>query len=334
MSRIGSRLVACLMATVALVSCTKKDSKTELWIYTSLYKDTIADIQPKLEKAFPEIKFQFFQAGSEDVAAKINAEELAGGTKADIAIFSDRFWFEDMARQNKLVGYAPQGSDRVDPGLKHPQGMYTAVSLPVMVLIYNRDVIKPEEAPKSFKEMADPKWAGKFTTGSPLASGTNFTTVAFLQDKYGWEYFQGLQRNKTISEGGNSSVLRRVQTKERPVGWVLLENVLRFQDSKNLEVVYPDDGVVIQSNNLAIINKSADRAAAKKAADWFFGHEGQQAMIRSFMYSVVPGFEAPKGAPPLSEIQSKAKPWSQEFINRTMEAREKLKEEFTKIMFK
>jgi iron(III) transport system substrate-binding protein len=181
--------------------------------------------------------------------------------------------------------------------------------------------------------MADPKWKEKFSTGSPLASGTNFTTVAFLQAAYGWDYFKSLKSNKTIAEGGNSSVLRRVQTKERPVGWVLLENVLRFQDSKSLKVVYPEDGVVIQSNNLAILKKNANQEAAQKVADWMFEQDGQQAMVKSFMYSVTPGFKAPDGAPSLAEIQSKAKPWTQEFIDKTMAQRESLKEEFTKIMF-
>src|SRR5688500_4111011 len=85
--------LAFIFGLVLALGCTKKEApKNELWIYTSLYKDTIADIQPKLEKQFPDIKFNFFQAGSEEVAAKINAEELAGGTKADVVIFSDRFW--------------------------------------------------------------------------------------------------------------------------------------------------------------------------------------------------------------------------------------------------
>lgn len=330
--RFLSSFVFLWMALLSF-ACTKSESKSEVWIYTSLFKDTVADLQPKLEQAFPEIKVQFFQAGSEDVAAKINAEELAGGTKADIAIFSDRFWFEEMAEKGKFVSYLPKGAEKVEPGLKHPGGFYSALSLPVTVLAYNSEVISEDQAPKSFKDLTDAKWAGKFSTGSPLASGTNFTTMAFLQEKYGWEYFKALKNNKTISEGGNSSVLRRIQTKERPIGWVLLENVLRFQSSSNLKIIYPSDGVVIQSNNLAILKKSASQENAKVVADWLFGENGQKAMVKSFMYSVTPGFEAPKGALPLSEIQAKSKPWTQEFISKTMKDRESLKENFTKIMF-
>lgn len=325
-----SSAALCVLASAA---CTKKDDRPEVWIYTSLYKDTIADVQPKLEATFPDYKFNFFQAGSEEVAAKVNAEELAGGTKADILIFSDRFWFEEMAIKGRLHKYTARGSEGVPAMLKNPDGWYAAVSIPVMVMIYNAEAVREDQVPKTFKEMADPKWKGKFSTGSPLASGTNFTTVAFLQKAYGWEYFKALRGNDTISEGGNSSVIRRVQTKERPVGWVLLENALRLQDQESkIKIIYPEDGAILQSNILAISRKEGSREPAQRVADWFYGKDGQEAMVRSYMYAAVPGFAAPKGAPEFGEVLAKSRKWSSELVSELMKNRESIKEEFAKIM--
>lgn len=328
-------LVFALAVTFSVLfsSCTKKDGRPEVWIYTSMYKDTIADIQGVLEKKFPETKFNFFQAGSEEVAAKVNAEELAGGTKADILIFSDRFWFEEMAQKGRLHKYAPKNTEKVDAVWKNKDGFYSSVSHPVMVLAYNSEAIPESQAPKTFKELADPKWKGKFATGSPLSSGTNFTSVAFLQKAYGWDYFKALRANDTIAEGGNSSVLRRLQTRERPVGLILLENLLRIQDSdKRIKVVYPEDGVIMQSNVLALAKKDTPREAAEKTADWFFSDEGQAAMVRSFMYPVIKGSAEMKGAPKLEDILKNARKWSPELVQELMRDREKIKEEFAKIM--
>jgi iron(III) transport system substrate-binding protein len=309
-------------------------AKTELWIYTSLYKDTIADIQPQLEKKFPDIHFNFYQAGSEEVAAKYNAEELAGGTKADVLITSDRFWYEDLAQQGKLLAYKPKAAEKVASELKNKEGYYNTLSLPVMVLAFNNEVIKAENAPKTFKEMTETRWKGQFTTGSPLSSGTNFTTVAFLQKSYGWDYFKSLKKNETLSEGGNGAVIRRLQTKERPVGWVLLENVLRFQDTdKRIQFVIPADGAIVQNNIMAISKNSKSHEAAQKFSEWMFGPEGQQAMTKSYMYSVIPGFKAPEGAPELKKIMAQAKPWSAALIKEFMNDREKIKDNYSKIMF-
>ena len=325
-----------LLQALALSAChSGKDSaQQELWIYTSLYKDTIADLNPKLEKAFPGVKFNWYQAGSEEVATKVNAEILAGNLQADVLISSDRFWYEELGMNGKLHPYKVKAAEAVPSELKNPQDFYTAVSLPVMVLCYNNESVSDAEAPKSFKEMGEARWKGKFTIGSPLASGTNFTTMAMLQQRYGWDYFKGLKANDTISEGGNSSVLRRIQNKERPVGWVLLENVLRFQESdKRLKAVFPEDGVVTQANVLAISNKAGSRELAEKFAEWMFGEEGQAAMTRSFMYSTLPSFAPPVGAPAFAEMMKSSFPWSQDFIKQVTSTRNELKEKYTEIMF-
>ena len=327
-------LALCLLSV--LVGCQKEDnSKTELWIYTSMYKDTIADLKPRLAKAFPGIKFQWYQAGSEDIAAKVQSEIMAGALQADVLISSDRFWYEEMGNNGNLFPYKSSLSTPINDTLKHPAGYYTTVSIPVMVMAYNSEAVRPDDAPKSFKEMMDPKWKGKFTTGSPLASGTNFTTMAMLQHHYGWEYIQGLKANGTIADGGNSAVIRRLQSKERPVGWVLLENLLRFQGKDDrLKTVFPSDGVVTHANVMAITKKEgADRALAQKFVDWMFGQEGQEAITRSYMYSPLSSIAPPKGAPALSTLLNKSFPWTKKFLDSVTKSRTAIKEKYTEIMF-
>ncbi|MGE0633237.1 MAG: extracellular solute-binding protein [Pseudobdellovibrionaceae bacterium] len=323
-----------LLALVVFTGCTKKNDKTQIWIYTSLYKDTISDIQPKIAAAFPNVDLQFYQAGSEEVAAKVQAEALAGKIQADIMISSDRFWYEDLAAKGSLASYKPQNSDKVADVYKNPQGFYTTVSFPVMVIAYNSESVKEADVPKTFKELTDAKWKDKVSIGSPLASGTSFTTVAFLVKKYGWEYFSSLRKNNLIAEGGNSGVVRRLQSKERPIGIVLLENVLRLTSSDpRIKFVIPSDGAVIQSNVLALVKKEGSVEVAQKIADWMFGPEGQKAMARSFMYPGVAGEKAPEGAPEFSQILSSAQPWSQEFLAETMTSREQIKDQFSKTVF-
>ena len=215
------------------MGCTQNNASNnikELWIYTSLYKDTIADLTPKLEKDFPGVKFRWYQAGSEEIAAKVNAEILASGaTKADILISSDRFWYEEMGKMGRLHTYRSPPSESEPASLRSSKDFYATLSVPVMVLAYNNEAINEDDAPKTFKELADPKWKGKFTTGSPLASGTNFTTVAMLQYNYGWEYIQALRDNDTIAQGGNSAVIRRIQKQRTACGLGSVRKCTSFQ---------------------------------------------------------------------------------------------------------
>jgi iron(III) transport system substrate-binding protein len=324
-----------LLTFILLSSCHKQDGKKEIWIYTSLYKDTIADMNPKLEKAFPNIKINWYQAGSEEIAAKVNTELIAGVPKADILISSERFWYQELSDSGKLVSWKPSQFENFDEAYKNQSGTFHIVSVPIMAIVYNNEVVKDEDAPKSFKDFTNPKFKGMLNGGSPLASGTAFTTILALQQKYGWDYFHKLKENGFLFDGGNSAVIKRIQTKERPIGFVLLENVLRFQnEDKRLKIVYPDDGVVTQFNTMGIPKKDGSLDDTLKLADWFFTQEGQEAMTRSYMHSPMKTFHPPEGAPTLSELKQKAFPWTEDLIKELTEKRFDIKETYVEIMFK
>jgi len=331
---------ALILAPLLISSgCMKQDAsgkkENTVWIYTSMYKDTITDLTPRLEKAFPGVKFNWYQAGSEDIATKVNAEMINGKIQADLLISSDRFWYEDLAQQGHLQSYSPLKTDKIRPELKNEKSLYTTLSIPVMVLCYNNEAIPADQAPSSFKDLALPKWKAKFSTGSPLSSGTNFTTMAVLQSLYGWDYFESLKKNETISEGGNSAVIRRIQSKERPIGWVLLENILRFQGKdERLKIIYPKDVIITHTNVLAIPSERLNLELVKKVADFLYTDEGQEAMTRSYMYSPFENFKAPEGAPPLSELLDRSFKWSGDFLTKMTRERLQLKEKLTEIMFR
>jgi len=291
-------------------------------------------MSPILKKKFPEVKFKFYQAGSEEIASKVNAEILTNNLQADVLISSDRFWYEELA-DNKVLDTIPDEIFRKIPTeLRHPKKYYATLSLPVMVLCYNSDALSEDVVPKKFQDLQGERYKNLFTTGSPLASGTNFTTMAMLQHYYGWDYFKKLKANNTIAQGGNSSVLRRIQSKERPIGWVLLENVLRFQKKDpRLKIIYPKDGVVTNNNVLAITRKNRKQRLVQEFVRFMFSRRGQELMTDSYMYSPLKEVPPPEGAPSLKFILENSFSWSREFITKTTVDRLDLKEEYSAIMF-
>jgi ABC-type glycerol-3-phosphate transport system substrate-binding protein len=71
---------------LALLSGSGCTSKNRVWIYTSMYKEVIAEMKPQLERALPDIEVRWYQGGSENVAARINTELFAGRTQADLIL--------------------------------------------------------------------------------------------------------------------------------------------------------------------------------------------------------------------------------------------------------
>ena len=46
-----------------------------------------------------------------------------------------------------------------------PDGLFLVTRVLVSPIGYNTNLVKPEEAPKSFADLLDPKWAGKMVKG-------------------------------------------------------------------------------------------------------------------------------------------------------------------------
>jgi len=310
--------------------CTRKKS---LWIYTSLYKEVIAELEPALKAAVPEAEIKWFQGGSENVATKLNTELAAGKPQADLILTSDPFWYYELKQNGKLLAYDSPAARKVPARFHDPDHAFVTVRIPMMVLAYQSEAIT--DPPQGWKELRSPKWKGKLTMGSPLESGTTFTAVAVLSKMLGWEFFSSLRQNELIAAGGNSSVINRVETRERPVGMVLLENILKVQaKGSSIKAVYPSDGIIPVPSPIAILASTKQSENAKKVYDWFFTDVAQKAIVKSGMYSPVPDIGAPEGARSWAEIEKKLFPWTPEFVKDVFAQRETIKNKFSELVLR
>jgi iron(III) transport system substrate-binding protein len=305
----------------------------KFWIYTSIYKEVIEEMKPALHAAYPDVRIEFYQGGSETIASKVNAQIAAGRTRADLILTSDPFWYLELKKAGELLPYASPSARDIPAAFRDPEHTFTEVRLPVMVMAYHSGVLKEDEIPKNWKDLADPRWKKKLAMPSPLESGTAFAAVALLSKKYGWDFFQALRANDILAAGGNSSVITRIETKERPLGIVLLENVLKAQSKKSpVRPIYPADGTIPVTSPIAILKDSRQPELAKKIYDWFFSADAQRAMVKSGMYSRVEGITAPLNARALPELSRSMMPWSAQVLEELYGERDSIKTKFTEIV--
>ena len=318
-----------LLLALSLAACTKKNEKT-VWIYTSIYKDVSAPMEPNLTKQLPGVEFQWFQSGSENAAARLHAELSAGRTMADLVMTSDPAWYLELKQAGKLLPYT---SPKANLPASFKDEAFSIVRMPVAVIAYNANILKNEPSPMSWDDLKDPRWKSKISMASPLESGTSVTLVAQLAKKKSWEYFAALRKNEILSAGGNSSVIQRMETGERPVGIVLLENVLEAQKRGSPIVpVYPKDGSVLVPSPIAILAETKQPELVKQIYDYFYSETMQDAVVAGRMYSPAFPKKAPRGAIPFEEIQKNALPWNSAILNDLFKERESLKKKFTEVV--
>ena len=325
-----------LALLLAVPGCGGGSERPTVTIYTSIYENVIASLDPVLAKAFPDVEVRWFQRGSEDVAARLNGEIAAGAVGADLVMTSDPFWYEELKEAGHLLAYKSPAAARVPAALNDPDAAFATVRVPVTVIVVNATRVPAAQRPRTFRELAEPAWARRVTMGDPNRSGSAFTAVAALAAKYGWQYFEGLRRNDVVAAGGNSAVLNRVVTGEKDAGIILLENLLQARAQNKdvpIEIVYPEDGVIPVPSPIAILKATRAPDAARRLYDFFLSDEGQRAIVGGWMYSPVDHIAPPAGARPWQDVYSTALlPWTPDYLRQTTRARDDIKRRFNAIV--
>lgn len=289
------------------IACSSRNVKEKVTIYTSAYPETVKRLDEALRAQYPDLDPQWFQNGSENVAAKIALERLSNKVNADVVMTSDFFWFRKMQKEGFWQPYhvnTPYTMPSVFEGKDHS---YTTARVSAVVIGYNKKFVSEVDAPRNFSDLKDPKWSGKITSASPLESGTCYMLMNSLVYKYGYEFLSALKANDLLSAGGNGAAVTRLSSGQRPVAMTLLENLLAEQKKNpDIAIVYPEDGTVLVPSPVGIVKGSEHLAAAQKVYDFFLSSAGQKLFTLENLYVPDPSVVPPAGARPLVEVQKTA----------------------------
>ncbi len=309
--------------------CIRKPVGKSLWIYTSIYKDVVAELDPILKKQFPGVTFEWYQSGSENVATRVNAELTAGRSQADLILTSDPFWYEELQEKGHLLQV--QGIPTLNVAKQFSEGSnsFVTVRLPIAVIAYNREVFPGKFPVASWSDLLNDKQMNQVSMGSPVESGTAFSVVAQLVRSKGWDFFVRLRQKGVLAAGGNSAVINRIETKERPIGITLLENVLEARKRGSpIDFIYPLDGAIWVPSPVAAMAKSRNPELSRSVLHYFFSTEMQSAIIRGRMYSPVLQDVAPEGGRPFKWVVERSMPWSSTVLKEIFVQREEIKRRF------
>lgn len=273
-------------------------------VYTSIYPDIIDTIcKPNVARAFANLNVSWFEGGTENIKTKIAGEAKAKKIGGDILMIADPSYYMALQKNNLLLDYISPNQKEVFTE-KDTNGAWTSVRISNMIIAYNKDKLKEHDAPKSWKELTDPKWKGKIAMPNPMLSGSAYVAVGALADKYGWEYFEKLKANGMHVEEGNSAIQNKLLTGEYAAAMILEENILKLANIKKepLKVVYPIDGIICIPSPIAIFNTTKNQDGAKALVDWWLSKEGQEAVVKGWMHSVREDVNPPPGAPEMKTL--------------------------------
>ena len=298
---LGVRLDA---ADNARVEAAKKEGKV-VW-YTSLELQTSERIAKLFESAYPGVKVEVHRTGSQRILQRLMQELQANIKNADVVHTSDAGHFVFLKKQKLLAKYTPAGAEKFPAGFKDGDGFHYGFRATVNAIAYNTKAVTAADAPRTWKDLLDPKWKGKLVTAHPGYSGVIATHVLALVNLHGWDYFKELAQNRVMIVQSAVDPAGVVASGERQVA-VNGSDYVFYQTKKKgnpVEIVYPKEGVPLVVSPSAITSFAPHPNAARLFTDFGFSREVQQVLADSEgLYTGHPDVKYPRDKPKLSELK-------------------------------
>jgi len=254
------------------------------------------------------IATETFRSGGVKLAQKFEAEVKANQVRCSVMDSSLPGVMMDWVERGLIAKYeSPQAkaypADAQDPGYWAP------IKALVLTITYNAELIKPEDAPKKWEDLLDPKWKGKMTMPDAFYSGAALHWYGAMRKAYGKSFMGKLAKQDVLIRRGSGDVSNTVTSGERPLSPMLLMYRV-FADIKkgaNLRVSIPSEGTPVSYMVIGIPKAAPNPAAGKKFIDFALSKSAQTFWQNKFftpsLRSDVEPLKRDRGRRPLSEIK-------------------------------
>jgi iron(III) transport system substrate-binding protein len=275
----------------------------KLIIYTARDRNEVAAVVDLFTQKYPQYKGNVDTVilGAQAALDRLRAEKsnpqagfLWGGTLQAL---------QQAAGEDLLAPSNPTHAHLIDASRKDPQGKWFAEMLLPEVIIYNHDLLKPEQAPRDWDDLITPAFKSKIVIRDVMPSGTMRTIYsAMIYRQYaatgsaeaGYEWLKKLDANTVIYTPTPDDMYLKL---DRGVGTVTLWNlqdalIQPLKNNRPWSYVIPASGVPILLDGVGVVNNPKSRKAAEDFANFLLEPQLQLQLAKD--YYQIPAIQVPE----------------------------------------
>jgi len=231
---------------------------------------------------------------------------------------ADVFWSNEpvrtlvLKRREVLAPYRSPSAEGIPAALVDPDGYWTGFSARMRVIAYNTNQVRPDDAPRSVFDLADPKWRGQVAMADPRFGSTSFHVAALYAlagDEKMDDFFRRLKGNGVKVVDGNSVVRDLVARGEVKVGLTDTDDVnVGIEDRQPIAMVLPDAaglGVPVMPNMLSLIANAPHPGEGRRLMDYLLSPDAERQLAQSEAVQIPlhAGVQGPKNIPAIDAFK-------------------------------
>ncbi len=251
-------------------------------------------------KKYPFVKLTYWRSDTDQLIAKLAAEERASNVVADVI---EATGAGELAIDAGLVQpYRTPAVADFAPRYIDPRNLWTSTRISYFGMAYNTRLVSDADAPRSHDALLDPKWKGKLAWRIGTATGTPMfiTNLRMARgDDAARDYLKKLSTQKIINFGAGSArtLVDRVIAGEFPIALQIFAHHPLISRAKGAPVnTILLDPTPSNAGTMLIPKGVRHPYAAMLLADFILSREGQEILAKAEYFPVR------SDAPPLETL--------------------------------
>ncbi len=265
-----------------------------------------AALMAAFHAAFPKISTSYLRLQTGALYAKLMAERQAHSYLTDVLTLTDMTFVLDLQKRGGWMMYdSPELAAFKPENKSKPEGYYMWGGVIVAGIAYNPTTVKAEDAPKTWKDLLNPRWTDAINV-KVSNSGLQHETWLLLKNIYGddyWKQFAALKPRAFDSYVQQFD--RTVSGQDMVICTAQYSGYLQFKaKGAPIAFVIPPEGLTAAPSVFGAVDQAPHPEAAKLFMDWFTGVPGQQAYVNATaLYSARTDVPPPAGGVPITDFK-------------------------------
>jgi iron(III) transport system substrate-binding protein len=262
----------------ALVTAAKEEGSL---VWYSVPAEAIAKkVSDGFEKAYG-IDVEFTRLASSDLAQRYSGEAANGQPAADAVIVSNTPFVAQAHKEGWTTPLADAGipdyPGTYPPTFLLPDRGSAIVSIEPSGIAYNTGQVPAAQAPKDWKDLADPKWKGKILLIDPAGSAAYLDFWSVVADKAGKDVVQGIAANVARTYPSGVPAVEALGAGEGSIVVPSTGSIVAGAAGKGAPVAYSQPSITNGPELALLVSKQAAHPNAARLFAWYilFG-DGQK----------------------------------------------------------